>query len=344
MISWESDKSMCAPEVTYWTSSGDKKNTAGTSAKMQTSGCGLPLPAPEGYENTVSISGLKSATLYNFTINQTAESGHFTTAPDNNTTEFIFAAVGDTRTGDEEHEDVIAQMVTKNPLFYVHDGDLVSAGISLDEWKTFFDIEKPLMKNSVIFPALGNHEIGGECYFTEYFHLPEGNSSYPTNYSFSFGSTAFVVLDTNQSIVTDPLFSWIEEELKKLSGHPYLFVLMHAPIYTFSKHSPYKDGKKILHPLFLKYGVRAVFAGHNHCYEHFKVDGINYFTIGSAGAPLYDADDNVIDYEKQKYWITAGSFYHYALFSVSDNKITGKIFKVDGSKETLFETVTIYPD
>ena len=40
----------------------------------------------------------------------------------------------------------------------------------------------------------------------------------------------------------------------------------------------------MLEPLFVKYGVSVVFAGHDHFYERIKPQkGIVYFVVGSGG-------------------------------------------------------------
>jgi len=45
-----------------------------------------------------------------------------------------------------------------------------------------------------------------------------------------------------------------------------------------------------LEPLFERYRVSAAFFGHDHNYQHYLKDGVNYFITGGGGAPLYDVD------------------------------------------------------
>jgi hypothetical protein len=55
-------------------------------------------------------------------------------------------------------------------------------------------------------------------------------------------------------------------------------------------HGSQVELRAVLEPLFLKYGVDAVFAGHEHFYERIKPrKGIQYFTSGGA-AKLRDDD------------------------------------------------------
>ena len=51
-----------------------------------------------------------------------------------------------------------------------------------------------------------------------------------------------------------------------------------------SFHGPSTELRLSLEPLFVKYGVQVVFAGHEHVYERTKPqNGITYFTEGAAG-------------------------------------------------------------
>ena len=43
-------------------------------------------------------------------------------------------------------------------------------------------------------------------------------------------------------------------------------------------------------PLYEKYGVDAVFSGHDHCYSRGEKNGVQYFVSGGGGAPLYPRD------------------------------------------------------
>jgi hypothetical protein len=49
-------------------------------------------------------------------------------------------------------------------------------------------------------------------------------------------------------------------------------------------HSPYLALRAQVEPLFVKYGVNAVFSGHFHVYERLKPQkGIQYYVAGSGG-------------------------------------------------------------
>ena len=47
---------------------------------------------------------------------------------------------------------------------------------------------------------------------------------------------------------------------------------------------------ELFEPLLLEGGVTAVFAGHDHNYQHHLVKGIHHIVTGGGGAPLYEVD------------------------------------------------------
>ena len=82
----------------------------------------------------------------------------------------------------------------------------------------------------------------------------------------------------------------LERELKD-SNAKWKIAYFHHPLYSSgAAHGSEIDLRTIIEPLFVKYGVSAVFAGHEHFYERIKPQkGIAYFTSGGA-AKLRDGD------------------------------------------------------
>src|SRR6185436_2247843 len=76
----------------------------------------------------------------------------------------------------------------------------------------------------------------------------------------------------------------------KASGSDWKIPYFHHPLYSSGMHGSAVELRNVLEPLFVKYGVDAVFAGHEHFYERIKPQkGIHYFTSGGA-AKLRDDD------------------------------------------------------
>jgi 3',5'-cyclic AMP phosphodiesterase CpdA len=76
----------------------------------------------------------------------------------------------------------------------------------------------------------------------------------------------------------------VEEQLSK-SDSEWKICFFHHPLYSSGKrHGSDEELRKVLEPLFIKHGVSAVFAGHEHLYERLKPQkNIYYFTVGSSG-------------------------------------------------------------
>ena len=69
------------------------------------------------------------------------------------------------------------------------------------------------------------------------------------------------------------------------SGEDWKIPYFHHPLYSSGeRHGSDLPKRKVLEPLFIKYGVSVVFAGHDHVYERVKPQhGIVHFVVGSSG-------------------------------------------------------------
>lgn len=76
----------------------------------------------------------------------------------------------------------------------------------------------------------------------------------------------------------------MEKELQN-SGSAWKICYFHHPLYTSGgAHGSATDLRGLLEPLFVKYGVNVVFAGHDHVYERVRPQkGIYHFISGAAG-------------------------------------------------------------
>jgi hypothetical protein len=77
---------------------------------------------------------------------------------------------------------------------------------------------------------------------------------------------------------------WLESELKN-SGSDWKICFFHHPLYSSGgRHGPDTELRKVVEPVFIKYGVDVAFMGHEHFYERFKPQqGIYYFITGAGG-------------------------------------------------------------
>jgi hypothetical protein len=194
-----------------------------------------------------------------------------------------FAVIGDSGTGDrEEYEigrlmELYRQKVGFN--FVIMLGDNIYGGHSpADLVSKFAQPFKPLLDAGVKFYAtLGNHDDPN----VERLYKPF-NMDGQRYYAYRKGDVGFFALDSNY--MTPEQFNWLESNLKA-SDAKFKICYFHHPLFNSGKHhGPDMDLRARLLPLFAKYGVNAVFSGHEHVYERLEpVDGVYFFVLGNSG-------------------------------------------------------------
>ena len=77
--------------------------------------------------------------------------------------------------------------------------------------------------------------------------------------------------------------TWLDKELSA-SNSKWKIAYFHHPLYSSgATHGSEVDLRTIIEPMFRKYNVNVVFAGHEHFYERIKPQsGIYYFTAGGS--------------------------------------------------------------
>ena len=150
-----------------------------------------------------------------------------------------------------------------------------------------------MLRKTAFFPALGNHERNARNYFDFLDARPY--------YSFNWGSAHFTVIDSDIENVAatdsekDAFWQeqkrWLEADLRDSQEADFRFLFAHHPPETAVKRRQGENKQMTaLEPIFEKYKVSAGFFGHDHNYQHYLKNGVNYFTTGGGGAPLYDVD------------------------------------------------------
>jgi len=244
--------------------------------------------------HAVDLTGLEPATHYTWDLNAggTTVQASFTTAPAKDAP-FTFIVFGDTRTRHEVHRKVAEMVASEKASFVLHNGDLVANGSHPDDWNRYFEIEKDLLSTTPFYPTLGNHERNDPVFF-RYFSFPGGNGH---RYSFNWGSVHIAALDTNEvgdsaeakAAFLQEEIEWLRQDLRH-NKKPLTFVFMHHPLYTAveSRRGAAAKLAEKLEPVMLEGGVTAVFAGHDHNYQHHVKGALHHIVTGGGGAPLYD--------------------------------------------------------
>jgi 3',5'-cyclic AMP phosphodiesterase CpdA len=194
-----------------------------------------------------------------------------------------FAVIGDSGTGKREEYEVAAKIAAsraKFPFdFVLMLGDNLYGSDGVKDFEKKF--EKPygplLAANVKFYATLGNHDDPARQ--LSYKHFNMGGKKY---YSFKpKDGVRFFSLDSNY--MDKAQLQWLDNELKA-SGSEWKIVFFHHPIYSSGeKHGSNVELRSVLEPVLVKYGVDAVFTGHEHFYERTKPQkGITHFIVGSS--------------------------------------------------------------
>lgn len=193
-----------------------------------------------------------------------------------------FAVIGDNGTGRRlqyETAETMCSWHQKFPFeFVLMLGDnLYGHEKPSDFVRKFEEPYKPLLNAGIKFyAALGNHDNPNERFYKNF------NMGGKRYYSFKVGNVEFFALDSNYM---DPQqLDWLKKQLQA-SKSDWKIAFFHHPLYSDGKmHGSDTDLRALIEPLFQKFGVRVVLAGHEHFYERVRPqNGIHYFVLGSSG-------------------------------------------------------------
>ncbi len=282
----------------------------------------------------VSLTGLKAGQTVYYEIPGSApvadRTGHFK-APPAGRAKFDFVVFGDTRTRHDLHRRIVQAIVATDPEFVVHTGDLVADGFDTAQWPRFFEIERELLRKTVYYPVLGNHERNNARFY-EFFDVQR------PYYSFNWGSAHFAVLDSdlaNWSVSPGERerfwaeqLAWLEEDLRKAAKADFRFLVMHHPPMTaYQKEDHMSKETPGLIPVCEKYKVTAVFAGHDHNYQRHLKNGVHYIVTGGGGAPLAPVDQPISGITQK-----VEKVEHFVSVHVEGNRARMEAIALDGRK------------
>jgi hypothetical protein len=192
-----------------------------------------------------------------------------------------FLVIGDSGTGDRAQNETAAQMWKAHAVFpyefAIMLGDNLYGSERPQDFAAKFERPyKPMLDANISFyAALGNHDDPNQRYYKNF---GMGGKRF---YSYQKKDVRFFVLDSNY--MDQDQQRWLEEELSQ-SNSKWKIAYFHHPIYSSGgRHGSEVDLRSIVEPMFIKYNLHVVFAGHEHFYERLKPQkGINYFTAGGS--------------------------------------------------------------
>ena len=254
-------------------------------------------------EHEILINNLKPNTKYFYSLKNENQEFLFNenqfikTIPKKGSTQPIrIWALGDFGAGTENQK-----LVTKSLLNYVGEqkpdawiwlGDnAYDKGKDEEYQKNVFDVyQKDFLQNTALYPSPGNHDYAGKHdsslppYF-QIFTLPSqgeaggvtsGTESY---YSVDYGNVHLISLNTEEksadgTFLYDGKGAQVDWLIKDLEANklPWVIVYFHKPPYTKGSHDSDNEEDLMLMrehvtPIFEKYKVDIVIAGHSHVYE-----------------------------------------------------------------------------
>jgi 3',5'-cyclic AMP phosphodiesterase CpdA len=193
-----------------------------------------------------------------------------------------FGVLGDAGTGDRPQYEIADRMARLHATFpfdrVILLGDNIYGGQGASDMvKKFSQPYKALLDAGVKFYAsVGNHDAPANVRY------PLWNMNGQRYYNYATKNVRFFALDSNK--VDQQELAWLDAELAK-AQEDWKICYFHHPLYSDGgTHGSAIDVRVLFEPLFVKYGVNVVFAGHDHIYERITPQkGIYHFVEGSSG-------------------------------------------------------------
>lgn len=285
------------------------------------------------------LTGLSAGTTYKYQVETTgvfsSDTLSFTTAEYDTSFQFIVA-------GDNQLDLVPAlldSIITRDPAFMLHVGDLVVDGTRLNEWYTFLGRFTGLNSNYVMLPVYGNHDQDASIQ-RNLFQLPDNGAIDPDNrghwFAMDYNNVHIIGLDVQRDYESgSEQYAWLVDDLTNVPANiDHIIVYFHQPAYNSSGyHGPNLRVRQTFEPLFIQYGVDLVFSGHNHHYERSLANGITYITTGGMSCWLKD-----FTLGTNPWSVYAEKVNHYCQVFVDGKDLTVKMIRLNGTIGDVYKT------
>ncbi|MEE8169604.1 MAG: metallophosphoesterase [Phycisphaerae bacterium] len=279
-----------------------------------------------GQDHVVTINGLTPDTTYFYDVGATTEvlaggdADHFFKTPPNPGASLPYSVwiVGDSGTGGANQAAVRDAMLTFTagtpPDLFVHVGDMAyDSGTDTEFTNNFFAPHQDILRNTVCWPAIGNHEAASAQSGTqsgpyyEAYVLPIGGESggvasgTEAYYAFDHGNVHYICLDSHDTDRSpgSTMLTWLQADLAATT-QDWIVAFWHHPPYSKGTHDSdnvsdsggrLRDMRENVLPIIEAGGVDLVLGGHSHIYERsFLVDGA-YDTPTTAAGHIVDGGD-----------------------------------------------------
>jgi len=148
-----------------------------------------------------------------------------------------------------------------------------------------------------------------------------------TYFSFDYAGDHFVVVDNadDRTGIDAEQLQWLDTDLAANAGKPRQFIFAHIPVADPSLPSGHVSGEKggeglrsgqQLVEKARHYGnVGDFFFGHIHAYLAYRLDDMDAYVTGGAGAPLHFPE-------------SSGGYFHYLLVGVWPNRVDVEVIRI----------------
>lgn len=290
-----------------------------------------PVPTTE---HSVRLSGLQTKGSYRYRIAGSDPSYEFRTLPPaHEPISTRIWIIGDSGTGNDNARAVYQayrEFTAERPtdIWLMLGDNAYSHGTDQQFQDAVFNIYTPLLHNTCLWPAVGNHETywankdgnpltnnQADPYLAifdmpsqgEAGGVPSGSELY---YSFDYGRTHLICLDSQVSDRSQngPMHQWLKADLAQVSEKDYDWIIAywHHPPYTHGTHNSDKekqhfDMRENFLPLLESHGVDLTFGGHSHTYERSILMHGHYGTSDTYDPAIHalDAGDGRADGDGQ---------------------------------------------
>ncbi len=319
--------------IIVWTRYGDQPDTEILFGDSRDDMTIVPADDNKGKIRAVMLKNLIPGKVYYYALPSRPDDIKSFSLPDPDKA-IDFTVIGDlqprakiSNMGIDVMKEYLAELDTD---FFVQLGDISDVGGILPLWNSALSRLSVFADETPIAPVIGNHDyyLDASGYnYRDFFprNFPSGKKGY--YYSLDLANVHLLFLDnfdkSVKGVMTEEQKIWAENDLETAyEKADWIFVFMHHTMLTTATSSTNRDLREWLVPLADRYGVAAIFFGHDHHYEHWEYeyghDGlvynpadkpegrtVYYFCSGNAGVQS-EVEYGLLDHkpmiEQRKYW------------------------------------------